>query len=70
MLIIGAVIVLILAVIGLNLSRGSAAGDRAPIPPPQPIVHRLQALPANADNWIVEREELRRHFLKGPRLAR
>jgi hypothetical protein len=68
MLIIGAVIVLILAVIGLNLSRGSAAGDRAPIPSPQPIVHRPQ--PANAENWIVEREERRKHFLKGPRLAR
>jgi hypothetical protein len=69
MLIIGAVIVLVLAV-GLNLSRGSAAGDRAPAPPTQLVIHRPQALPSEADTWIVEREQLRRHFLKGPGLAR
>jgi hypothetical protein len=70
MLIIGAVIVLVLAVVGLNLSRGSAAGDRAPAPPTQLVIHRPQALPSEADTWIVEREQLRRHFLKGPGLAR
>jgi hypothetical protein len=70
MLIIGAVIVLILAVVGLNLSRGSAAGDRAQAPPTQLVIHRPQALPSEADTWIVEREQLRRHFLKGPGLAR
>jgi hypothetical protein len=70
MLIIGAVIVVILAVVGLNLSRGSAAGDRAPAPPTQLVIHRPQALPSEADTWIVEREQLRRHFLKGPGLAR
>jgi hypothetical protein len=70
MLIIGAVIVLVLAVVGLNLSRGSAAGDPAPAPPTQLVIHRPQALPSQADTWIVEREQLRRHFLKEPRLAR
>jgi hypothetical protein len=70
MLIVGAVIVLVLAVVGINLSRGSAAGDRAPAPPTQPVIHRTQALPSEADTRIIEREELRRHFLKGPGLVR
>ena len=70
MLIVGAVIVLVLAVVGINLSRGSAAATEHRHPPTQPVIHRTQALPSEADTRIIEREELRRHFLKGPGLVR
>jgi hypothetical protein len=71
MLIVGAVIVLVLAIVGVNLSRGSAAGDPAPVPPTQLLIHRPQPLLSETDARISEREELRRHFLlKRPGLAR
>jgi hypothetical protein len=71
MLVIGAVIVLVLAVVGVNLIRGSAAGDSAPAPPTQLLINRPQPLLSETDARISDREELRRHFLlKRPGLAR
>jgi hypothetical protein len=65
MLVIGAVIVLVMAIVGVNLIRGSAAGDPAPVPPtPQPLLSETGARTS-------DREELRRHFLlKRPGPAR
>jgi hypothetical protein len=70
-IIIGALMILVLALVGINLSRGSGTREAGPMPPTQSIIHRPQPLLSQADTRIIEREELRRHFLlKGPRLAR
>jgi hypothetical protein len=70
-IIIGALMILVLALVGINLSRGSVARDAEPMPPPQLVIHQPQPLLSEADTRIIEREELRRHFLlKRPGLAR
>jgi hypothetical protein len=68
-IITGVLMILILAVVGINLSRGSVAPDPEPMPPPRLVIQRPTL--SKADAHIIEREELRRHFLmKRPGVAR
>ena len=70
-IIIGALMVLFLAAVGINFSRGSVSRDRGPMPSPFVVTHRPQPAHPEADTRILEREEMWRHFiLKRPGLVR
>jgi len=71
MLIIGAAIVLVVSIVGVNLIRGAGASDPASVTLPQPLINRPQPVLSEINARISEREELRRHFLLNrPGLAR